>query len=197
MAELNGGFTGLLQEPPSIWSMSAGELTLIKPEFGQPGAFSSKYQEAFNAVGKSFQEVRRRDCRIGPMHQLDRGDRRLGPPDGLVREHPPDGRTEPARLRCFARRGVRCLRSRGRRCRRRRRPGRRSGLRPADHGLGPAASGRRDDAAAPRPAPPPPMAPVGGGFAFSPLLLALAGIAAAVLAVTLLGKKDDDEQSPD
>jgi hypothetical protein len=46
--------------------------------------------------------------------------------------------------------------------------------------------------------PPRPVEPVCGGFAFSPLLLALAGIAAAVLAVTLLGKDDDDdEDSPD
>lgn len=48
----------------------------------------------------------------------------------------------------------------------------------------------------PPPVPPPPVAPVGGGFGISPLLLALAGIAAAVLLVTLLGNKDKDEVSP-
>ena len=48
----------------------------------------------------------------------------------------------------------------------------------------------------PPPVPPPPVEPVGGGFAFSPQLLAHAGIAAAVLAVTLLGKKHHDDESP-
>ena len=45
----------------------------------------------------------------------------------------------------------------------------------------------------PPPVPPPPVAPVGGGFGISPLLLALAGIAAAVLLVVLLKDKDKDE----
>ena len=53
-----------------------------------------------------------------------------------------------------------------------------------------------DNTMPPPPVPPPPVEPVGGGFAFSPLLLALAGIAAAVLAVTLLGKDKDNEDSP-
>lgn len=44
----------------------------------------------------------------------------------------------------------------------------------------------------PPPVPPPPVAPVGGGFGISPLLLALAGIAAAVLLVVLLKDKDED-----
>lgn len=52
------------------------------------------------------------------------------------------------------------------------------------------------DALPPPPVPPPPVAPMGGsGFGISPLLLALAGITAAVLlALALKGKKD--EESP-
>jgi hypothetical protein len=48
----------------------------------------------------------------------------------------------------------------------------------------------------PPPVAPPPVAPVGGGFGFSPRLLALAGIGAAVLLVVLLHKKNDNDESP-
>jgi hypothetical protein len=51
------------------------------------------------------------------------------------------------------------------------------------------------------PLPPPPMAPppveASGGFGISPLLLGLAGIAAAVLLATVLGNNDDDDESPE
>lgn len=49
------------------------------------------------------------------------------------------------------------------------------------------------EALPPPPVAPPPIAPIGGGFGVSPLLLALAGIAAAGLLYLLLRDKDDDE----
>lgn len=49
------------------------------------------------------------------------------------------------------------------------------------------------EALPPPPVAPPPVPAAGGGFGVSPLLLGLAGIAAAVLAFVLLRDKDDND----